>query len=370
MSTERRPAAPDAEPAPRRARRRPAAPDGAPAPGRPATIHDVAARAGVSYQTVSRVINAHASVAPATRARVEQAIQDLQYQPSLLAKSLVTRRSQLIGVIAHGMDQYGPSQILQSVQDSAHALGYEIMLTTLRQTDLTQVREQDVLSAAQRLQQFGVDGLVLLTNYDAHQIVGGLRGHLPFVLVDATADVHGPTISIDQFEGAAQATRHLVELGHRQLLHVGGPPGWSDARLRREGFTSVLTGAGLPLPPEYSGDWSAGSGHRALTRAIDDGVPFTAVFAANDQMALGVLRALSDRGLRVPHDVSVVGFDDTPESAYFEPPLTTIRQNFGQLGRRSLEELARLIRTPGEPERHFVFDSQLIVRQTTAPPGR
>ncbi|THF86056.1 LacI family transcriptional regulator [Deinococcus sp. KSM4-11] len=332
------------------------------------TIHDVARHSGVSYQTVSRVINNHANVAQHTRARVLQTIQELNYRPSLLAKGLVTRRSQLIGVVAHGMNQYGPSQILQNVQESAHEVGYEVMLTTLQQVDLEQVQEKDVLTAARRLQQFGVDGLVLLTNYDAHDIAHGLSGSLPFVMIDATADVQGPTVSIDQFGGAASATRHLAALGHRRLLHISGPPGWSDAKLRREGFRSVVQQGGLEVLPTYDGDWSAQSGHQATLRALDDGLDFTGVFASNDQMALGVLSALKERGLTVPGDVSVVGFDDTPEAAHYDPPLTTVRQDFAQLGRKSLEELLRLIQEPAGRERHFVFGSQLVVRATTAPP--
>lgn len=339
----------------------------APARAQSVTIHDVARRSGVSYQTVSRVINNHANVAQHTRERVQRTIEELGYRPSLLAKGLVTRRSQLIGVVAHGMNQYGPSQILQNVQESAHEVGYEIMLTTLQQVDLEQVREQDVLTAVRRLQQFGVDGLVLLTNYDAHEIAQGLDGSLPVVMIDATADVHGPTVSIDQFEGAATATRHLAALGHQRLLHISGPPGWSDARLRREGFQSVVQQGGLDTLPTYEGDWSARSGFEATVRALEDGVTFTGVFASNDQMALGVLSALKERGLHVPADVSVVGFDDTPEAAYFDPPLTTIRQDFAQLGRKSLEELLRLIQEPAGRERHYVFGSHLVVRGTTAP---
>lgn len=348
------------------------APEAPPDPARlpTVTIHDVARRSGVSYQTVSRVINNHANVAAPTRERVLQTIKELDYRPSLLAKGLVTRRSQLIGVVAHGMNQYGPSQILQNVQESARELGYEIMLTTLQQADIEKVREEDVLTAAQRLQQFGVDGLVLLTNYDAHDIVRGLGRALPFVMIDATADVQGPTVSIDQFEGAAMATRHLVSLGHQRLLHVGGPPGWSDARLRREGFESVVRRGGLPTLPGYQGDWSARSGYDVTRRALADGLEFTAVFASNDQMALGVLAALKESGLDVPGQVSVVGFDDTPESAFYDPPLTTVAQNFALLGRRSMKELIRLIKEPGSRERHLVFEARLIVRATTAPAAR
>lgn len=336
------------------------------------TIHDVARLSGVSYQTVSRVINNQVNVAAPTRLRVQQAIEALDYRPSILAKSLVTRRSQLIGVIAHGMNQYGPSQILQNVQESAHSFGYEIMLTTLQQVKLEEVREQDVLTAALRLRQFGVDGLVLLTNYDAHDIVKGLGHSLPFVLIDAAADVDGPTVSIDQFEGAVMATRHLVSLGHRRILQITGPRGWSDAQLRREGFAHVIRSEGLSALPVYEGEWSAESGFAATRRALADGLVFTAVFAGNDQMALGVLAALAQAGLKVPQQVSVIGFDDTPESAYYAPPLTTINQNFALLGRRSMEELKRLIeQPPGEPPHHrahhLIFQPQLVRRSTTAP---
>lgn len=340
------------------------------------TIHDVARLSGVSYQTVSRVINNQANVAVPTRLRVQQAIEALDYRPSILAKSLVTRRSQLIGVIAHGMSQYGPSQILQNVQESAHSFGYEIMLTTLQQVKLEEVREQDVLTAALRLRQFGVDGLMLLTNYDAHNIVRGLGRSLPFVLIDAASDVDGPTVSIDQFEGAVMAVRHLVALGHRRILQITGPSGWSDAQLRQGGFAHVTGSEKLSALPVYEGDWSAESGYRATRQALADGEVFTAIFAGNDQMALGVLAALAAAGLRVPEQVSVIGFDDTPESAYYTPPLTTVNQNFALLGRRSMEELKRLIeQPPGEPPHHqvhhrahhLIFQPQLVLRSTTAP---
>ncbi|MFC4454141.1 LacI family DNA-binding transcriptional regulator [Deinococcus sonorensis] len=330
---------------------------------RSVTIHDVAKRSGVSYQTVSRVINNHASVAEQTRARVMQAIEEMNYRPSILAKGLVTRRSQLIGVIGHGTDQYGPAQIVRNVEHSARAHGYETLLTTLRHFE-----EQEMLTAVARLQQFGVDGMVLLTPYDAHDIVKGIGTSVPYILIDAAADVAGTTVSIDQFEGGALATEHLASLGHRRILHIGGPGEWSDAELRYQGYLSVLERHGLPPLPRQLGDWSARSGHQAARQALDAGLDFTAVFAANDQMALGAMMALRQAGRTVPRDVSVVGFDDTPEAAYFDPPLTTINQNFGLLGRKGLDELIRLIGRPQEVPRHFVFQPQLVLRDSTAPP--
>ena len=326
------------------------------------TIHDVARQSGVSYQTVSRVINNHVSVAAQTRERVLQAIAELNYRPSILAKSLVTKRSQLIGMVAYGTEQYGPSQVVQNVERCARSHGYEIILATL-----SQFKEQEIVHAVERLQQFGVDGLVLLTPYDAHDIVKRLGTHLPFIMIDATADVDGTTVSIDQVEGGHLATEHLIALGHRRILHVSGPIEWSDAELRYQGYLQSLERHGLTPLLRYEGDWSPGSGYAATTQALSDGLDFTAVLACNDQMALGVLKALREAGLAVPAQVSVVGFDDTPEAAFYDPPLTTVVQDFGLLGRRSLEELLRLVEQPQDRYRHFVFQPQLVLRGSSGP---
>ncbi len=330
--------------------------------GQSVTIHDVARQSGVSYQTVSRVINNHVSVADQTRARVLAAIEELNYRPSILAKSLVTKRSQLIGMVAYGTEQYGPSQVVQNVERSARSHGYEIILATL-----SEFKEQEILAATSRLQQFGVDGLVLLTPYDAHDIVKRLGTRLPFIMIDATADVDGTTVSIDQLEGGVIATEHLISYGHRQILHVSGPNEWSDSELRYQGYLQVLEAHGLHALPRYEGDWSPGSGFAGVQSALEAGLEFTAVLAGNDQMALGAMKALKQAGLRVPEHVSVVGFDDTPETAYYDPPLTTVVQDFGLLGRKSLEELLRLIEQPQERFRHFVFQPQLVVRGTSGP---
>lgn len=328
------------------------------------TIHDVARQSGVSYQTVSRVINNHPNVAETTRARVQQAIAQLNYRPSLLAKSLSSRRSGLLGVVAYGTEQYGPSQLVQNIQRSARAQAYEVLLVTLRE-----FKEDAILEAVARLQQFGVDGLVLLAPYDAHDIVRRLGAQVPFILVDATEDVEGTTVSIDQRAGAVLATEHLIALGHRQILHVGGPREWSDAELRHQGYLQAMGQHGLTPLPRYDGDWSPGSGYAAAQRALADRVPFTALMVANDQMALGALAALKAAGLSVPGQVSVVGFDDIPESAYYDPPLTTVAQDFGMLGRKSLEELLRRIDDPQALGRHIIFQPTLVGRGSAVAPG-
>lgn len=328
------------------------------------TIHDVARQSGVSYQTVSRVINNHPSVAVTTRARVQQAIEQLNYRPSLLAKSLVTRRSGLLGIIAYGTEQYGPSQLVQNVQRSARSENYEVLLVTLRE-----FKEAAMLGAVERLRQFGVDGLLLLAPYDAHDIVRRLGAQVPFILVDATSDVNGTTVSIDQMEGAVIATEHLIALGHRSVLHISGPPEWSDADLRYQGYVQALRRHGLEDLPRFEGDWSPASGFAAMRRALEQGTKFSGVVVGNDQMALGALAALRHSGLRVPDQVSVVGFDDIPEAAFYDPPLTTVAQDFGLLGRKSLEELLRRIDDPQAQSRHVVFQPHLVERASTARPA-
>lgn len=328
-------------------------------------MHDVAHHAGVSYQTVSRVVNNQANVAAATRERVLQVIQALNYRPSLVAKGLVTRRSGLIGIVAYGTGQYGPARIVQQVEQACRDRGYEVMLTTLRAFE-----PGDIHAAVERLRQFGVDGLVLLTPLDAHQAVAAAGGGCPFVMIDATREVEGPSVSIDQFEGARLATEHLAGLGHRRILHVAGPSEWSDAELRWQGYLDVVIGRGLPALARQAGDWSARSGHMALLRALDQGEQFTAVFSANDQMALGVMAALTSKGLRVPGDVSVVGFDDLPEAAFYSPPLTTVQQNLEVLGRKAVDELMRLIASNTGRPRQYLFQPNLIVRDSTAVPAR
>lgn len=334
-------------------------------PLRNATINDVADRAGVSYQTVSRVINNQANVAASTRERVLHAIEELNYRPSLVAKGLVTRKSNLIGIVAYGTGQFGPAQIVQNVEQASRDRGYEVMLTTLKAFEPGVIR-----TAIERLKQFGVEGLVLLTPLDAHKAVEAAGSDFPFIMIDATRDVNGPSVSIDQFEGARLATEHLVGLGHRLILHLAGPSEWSDAELRHQGYLDVLARHGLPVLPRQAGDWSARSGYAAVLAALEAGETFTAIFSANDQMALGAIAALQSRGLRVPEDISVVGFDDSPESAFFSPPLTTVEQNLEALGRKAVDELTRAIASGQGQPRQYLFQPNLIVRASTAAPGQ
>lgn len=325
------------------------------------TIYDVARLASVSYQTVSRVVNEQANVSGPTRAKVLKAIKELNYQPNIVAKSLVTRSSQLFGLIAYGTEQYGPAQVVQSIERSARTYGYEIILTSL-----SEFKAQEISLAVGRMSQFGVDGLILLTPYDTHEIVSGLDRSLPFILIDATSDVNGHTVSIDQMAGGVLATEHLIGLGHTRILHVSGPSAWSDAELRYRGYLQALADHQLAPLPRAEGDWSPASGYEAVTAALKSGPAFTAIVAGNDHMALGAIAALREAGLSVPADVSVVGFDDLPETPYLTPGLTTVMQDFTLLGRTSVSELILALAEPAGTYRHVIFRPHLVERASTA----
>src|SRR4051795_8801515 len=290
---------------------------------------DVARLAGVSHQTVSRVINGSQAVRPATRERVLEAMAQLDYRPNPVARALVTGRSKTLGVVSFDTTLYGPASTLFAIEQAAHEAGYFITIVSLTTLDLP-----SVLDAVERLRAQGVDGILVIAPYEgaAHALMQAPTG-FPIVAVEAGPAGGIPVAAIDQFAGAAIATRHLLELGHRTVTHIAGPNHYLEAQQRLAGWRPPLIAAGADLRPAPEGDWSPRAGYE-FGRALDPGV--TAIFVANDQMALGVLRALHEAGRTVPGDVSVVGFDDIPEAPFFMPPLTTVRQDFDEMGRRGL----------------------------------
>ncbi len=327
---------------------------------------DVARKAGVSYQTVSRVINRHASVAPATRARVLEAIRELEYLPNGAARNLVTRRSRTVGIVSFGTTYYGPSQMLANIEASFRERAYGLTLATLTELGLAELR-----SAVRELRSRPVDGIVMIApilRVDGDEI-RRLCGTVPFVMVDIALGGGLPSVLIDQRYGGRLAAQHLLELGHREIAEITGPLDWSGAELRHQGTLAVLGEAGLAPAMSVAGDWSATSGYRAAGRLLEAGARFTALVASNDQMALGAMRALRERGLRIPQDISIVGFDDVPESAYFEPPLTTVRQDFASLGRESAAYLVDLIEQGAMPLNQRVLYPELISRCSTRQRG-
>ncbi|MBF6330112.1 LacI family DNA-binding transcriptional regulator [Nocardia transvalensis] len=321
---------------------------------------DVAALAGVSHQTVSRVLNGSPQVRPETRERVLRAVAELDYRPNAMARGLVSRRSKVLGVITFDTILYGPACMLLGIERAARAADYGVSIVTLDRGG--------VLAAVNRLADQGVDGVIVIApQQDTATALQSLTTPLAAVVVEAGQGVGLPSASVDQFEGTRLVVRHLLDLGHRTVWHVAGPDGWLEARDRVEGWRRTLRAAAAPVPPPLRGDWSARSGYEAGL-ALSERQDVTAVFAANDQMALGLLRAFAERGIRVPEQVSVVGFDDIPEAAYLSPPLTTVRQDFDEVGRRCMRLLLHMLESGAAvPEPPPVVPT-LMVRESAAAP--
>ncbi|WP_262380509.1 LacI family DNA-binding transcriptional regulator [Nonomuraea sp. PA05] len=322
---------------------------------------DVAKEAGVSHQTVSRVLNDHPNVRADTRARVEAAITRLGYRRNLVARALVTKRSRTLGVVSFDTTLYGPASTIYGIEQAARTAGYFVSIVSLKSIDADTVRD-----AIDYLAEQGVDGVVVVApQRSAARALETLPTGLPAVAVEGTHRADVSVVCIDQMEGAKLATRHLLDQGHETVWHVSGPHDWMETEGRLEGWRAALEEAGRPVPEPLAGDWSPRAGYEAgKSLAAMDGV--TAVFAANDQMALGVLRALSEKGVRVPQQISVVGFDDIPESEFFSPPLTTVRQDFDVVGRHCIEVLLRQIDLGYAAYERLVVRPSFVVRSSTA----
>jgi DNA-binding LacI/PurR family transcriptional regulator len=331
---------------------------------RQVSMADVARLAGVSHQTVSRVLNGHPSVREETRARIVAAIRQLDYRPNSAARALATGRSRTVGVVSFDIRLYGPASTLHAIDQAAQDAGYFVSVVALKSLDRASVRD-----AIGRLRNQAVDGIIVIApEVVAAQALADIPPDVPAVAVEGLMDGPIPVVAIDQHAGAAKATQHLLDLGHRTVWHIAGPDDWFESRARTQGWLSTLQAAGARAPHALGGDWSPRSGYEQAQLLPIGDPDLTAVFVANDQMALGVLRAFREAGVDVPTDISVVGFDDIPEAAYFTPPLTTVRQEFSEVGRRSVALLLR--RLEGEPPRPLkvVVDADLIVRASTAPP--
>ncbi|MFJ4046272.1 LacI family DNA-binding transcriptional regulator [Microbacterium sp. NPDC089987] len=293
----------------------------------------VAHRAGVSGQTVSRVANGSPRVDPETRARVERAMAELGYRPNRAARALRTGRSQTLGLVAQTLATVGNSRMLQAVADAAASRGYALTVLTLG-------ADADIADAFDRLHDQGVDGAIVLNEATALARDAASAG-LCLVVVDSPPDERFTVIGTDHAAGARDATEHLLSSGHRTVHHLAGPSGSFAAAERERGWREALAAAGVEPPDVMRGDWSAASGFESVARMPASGV--TAIFAANDQMALGALRALAESGRRVPDEVAVIGFDDIADAANFQPPLTTVRQDFDALGELTVDALVEWI---------------------------
>lgn len=324
---------------------------------------DVARLAGVSHQTVSRVVNGQSNLRPETRERVLQAIRQLGYRPNTAARSLVTRRSGTIGVIGSKSGFWGPSTVHRTIQAAGRAAGYFVSSANLQS-----LTRDEFVDAMNHLRDQHVEGIVLIAATD--EAVAAARTQvdqgIPVVVVEGDESKTRWTVGVDQVLGAELGTRHLIDLGHVDVLHLSGPTSWTEARARLRGYRNAMYAAGLRPAEHVEGDWSARSGYEAGLE-IAARTDVTAVFCANDQMALGLLRALSEAGRPVPGDISVVGFDDIPEAAYLIPPLTTVRQDFTAVGRRAIEILRAAIDGEQTPDR--LINPELVVRASTTAPA-
>ncbi|MGC5167517.1 LacI family DNA-binding transcriptional regulator [Luteimicrobium sp. DT211] len=338
--------------------------------GRLPSMTDVAQVAGVSHQTVSRVLNDHPSVREETRTRVLEAITQLGYRRNSAARALVTRRTRTIGILTTGSALYGPASTAVAVEEAARERGYFVSLASVRSFERARLRE-----ALDHFMSQGVEGIVVIAPQDdVAAAVESIETGLPVVMIAAldSEPARSGTIAIavDHRLGAYRATQHLLDLGHDTVVHLGGPVDWFDARQRERGWREALEERGREVPDVVRCDWSARSGYEAarrLGRRVRAGGGPTAVFAANDQLALGVLRALWEQGVDVPGDLSVVGFDDIDGAAYFVPSLTTVSQPFVSLGRRCLQALAEAIEG-AEVGRRLLIEPMLVLRASSGPP--
>lgn len=334
-----------------------------PRPAREPSMFDVARVAGVSHQTVSRVLNDHPNVKPSTRSRVEHAIADLGYRPNRAARALVTGRFRTIGVIAPRSTLYGPASLLAAFEEQAAAAGFAVSVSRVRSFDSPVIRKAIVDLTDQRVAAI----VAIAPVHTAAEALEDLPQEMPLVAIDGSLARPGATVTVDQVGGARLATAHLLDAGHPTVWHVAGPEDWFDAAGRVTGWETELQARGIEVVPLIRGDWTAASGYSA-GQLLGRMPEVSAVFAANDAMALGVLHALHELGRRLPEDVSVVGFDDVPEAAHYIPPLTTVRQDFDAVARESLAVLLDQLDGDAAPAHREVVP-ELVVRQSVCGPG-
>lgn len=319
---------------------------------RRASMADVARLAGVSGQTVSRVANGSARVDPGTRERVEAAMQELGYRMHRAARALRTGRTRTIGVLAATLATEGNSRMLTAVAEAAarHDLALAVM---------TVAGEEAIDDAFERLRDQGIDGAIVLNEAAVFAQDAEVPDDLDVVVVDSRESDRFDVVVSDHAGGAREATRRLITRG-APVWHVAGPPESFAARERERGWRAALAAAGVAAPAVVRGDWSSASGHAAAAALPAD---IRAVFVGNDQMALGLIRGLAERGLRIPEDVAVVGFDDVADAAQYRPPLTTVRQDFDALGARAVELLVERIEAP-RPPRWEQIPTALVLRES------
>ncbi len=336
------------------------------------TIKQVAERTGVSAQTVSRVVNGRPDVAAETRQRVLEAIEQLGYQPNALARSLIRRRSHTLGVVTAGLTYIGPAYTLNGITDQAEAMGYSLLLKVLPSFETDEVIPiLDALLARQ------VDGVIWAVSEvgNNHAWMDERLPALPVPIIFLTMHPQSEVsvVAVDNYMGGRVATEHLLQQGYRRIAHIAGPLAWWESRQRMAGWRDALIEAGISVCDSHwaEGDWSPKSGEEAIQCLLERYPDMDAVFVANDQMAFGVLSVACRRGLRIPDELAVVGFDGIPETAYLWPPLTTVHQDLYALGRTAVQRVVAMIEASQHADQEIQtadviwLKPQLIVRESS-----
>jgi DNA-binding LacI/PurR family transcriptional regulator len=335
------------------------------------TIKEVASVAGVSTQTISRVINERPDVSPETRERVKNVIKELGYQPSALARSLIRQRSQTLGVVIAGLGYIGPSRTLSGIAAAAEEAGYSILLKELPRFD-----ESDFQPIFQALLSRHVDGIIWAVPEvgENHAWVKetSLDVDIPLVYLTMEPRKNISVVSIDNYLGGRMAMDHLFEQGYRRIGHITGPLDWWEARQRMAAWKDSLEESGIKVKDSHyiEGNWSSSSGARAIEKLLDQYKEMDSIFIANDQMALGAIYVSIQRGMYIPGDMGIVGFDNIVESAHFSPALTTIQQDQHEVAKLAVEEIIKMIEAGWEGSELFepqsiVLPPTLVVRQSS-----
>ncbi len=331
---------------------------------KPVTLYDVADHAGVSYQTVSRVVNQASHVSAKTRHKVEAAMAELNYIPNRLAQQLAGKQTPLIGVATANLALHAPSQIVAAIKSRADQSGASVVIAMVERNGIDACK-----AAVHNLLSQRVTGLIINYPLDEEEAiaVAATCGAVPVLFLDVGEQTPVNSIIFSHDDGARLGVEHLVQRGHQRIALLSGPRTSVSARLRHAGWQKYLAHYQRPPIAEMEGDWSAMSGFHQTMQMLNGGTLPTAILVANDQMALGAMRAISESGLRVAADISVIGYDDTEDSACYLPPLTTIRQDFPLLGKTSVETLLQL--SQGEsPSGNLRLPVTLIERKTVLPP--
>lgn len=332
------------------------------------TLRDVAKIAGVSTQTVSRVINDHPDVSDETRLKIQDIINDLGYSPNIIARSLSRGKTNTLGIVGFRLDFFGSSSVLMAVERKARELGFSMLLTLLNEID-----DLDVDFILENLVSRQVDGLIWTVPGkldEANFIMQKTRElPIPVVILNHNPDERHNFVCLDNCYGGKIATQHLLDEGYRQVGIITGPSGWWESEERAKGWREALGYAdpwSVPADLVEEGDWSSQSGEKAFNNLIEKNPQINAVFACNDQMALGAYRAAQKRGMDIPSDIGLIGFDNIPEAAFFTPPLSSVNQNCWDLGAGAVTRLMELLKNPKAEKGSVIWvKPQLVVRESS-----